>query len=214
MQFAGAWTAQGVWVSLTALPVFCINAVPRHLQPALGPRDALAAALFVSSFAFEVVGTLSLPLSLLVMRIDDSAADRQKSAWREAKNNKQHDEKFITSGTSAPPPLSRLQRSRVWIRCFECSTECNADVSTQACGPSLDIPTMSERSVSGPVIRSPRSRSSRRQESPVRSSRRGPQRPCSPRLSQSTLSFATSAVCRFSRSVPTISRISGGRMRS
>lgn len=50
------------------------------MQPGLGWRDALAAALWVGAFAFEVT------------------ADRQKSAWRERKNNKEHDEKFITSG--------------------------------------------------------------------------------------------------------------------
>ncbi|KAM0746078.1 DUF1295-domain-containing protein [Meredithblackwellia eburnea MCA 4105] len=78
--FAGAWFLQGVWVSLTALPVYAVNAIPRSAQPALGPRDALAAALWLGAFGFEVV------------------ADRQKSAWRAKKDKKEHEEKFITSG--------------------------------------------------------------------------------------------------------------------
>lgn len=79
-KFAGAWFAQGIWVSLTALPVFAINAIPAAAHPALGLRDAAAAALWVGAFVGEVV------------------ADRQKSAWREAQENKKHDEKFISSG--------------------------------------------------------------------------------------------------------------------
>ncbi|KAI5475459.1 hypothetical protein MNV49_001350 [Pseudohyphozyma bogoriensis] len=79
-KFAAAWFMQGVWVSLTALPVYAVNAIPKSAQPPLGPRDAFAAALWISAFAFEVV------------------ADRQKSAWRDKKEKKQHDEKFITSG--------------------------------------------------------------------------------------------------------------------
>lgn len=56
------------------------NSLPSHLHPALGIRDYAAAGLFVGSFLFEVI------------------ADRQKTAWRRAKDAKEHDEKFITSG--------------------------------------------------------------------------------------------------------------------
>ncbi|KAM0786977.1 hypothetical protein ACM66B_002395 [Microbotryomycetes sp. NB124-2] len=79
-KFAGAWFMQGMWVSLTALPVFAVNAVPAALQPRLGLRDFVAAGLWVTAFAYEVV------------------ADRQKSQWRAKKDNKEHDEKFISSG--------------------------------------------------------------------------------------------------------------------
>jgi steroid 5-alpha reductase family enzyme len=68
------------WVLLVGLPVYLVNILPAGLHPALSIRDYAAAALFVGSFLFEVT------------------ADRQKSAWRKAKDNKQHDEKFITSG--------------------------------------------------------------------------------------------------------------------
>lgn len=80
VQFAGAWFAQGVWVSLTALPVLAINAIPAAAHPALGLRDALAAGLWIAAFTAEVI------------------ADRQKSAWRAAKEDKRHEEKFISSG--------------------------------------------------------------------------------------------------------------------
>jgi hypothetical protein len=80
----------GVWISLTALPVYAINSIPRAAQAPLGPRDALAAAFWVGAFTWEVV------------------ADRQKSAWRERKNNKEHDETFISSG--------RYRRSRTSLQ--------------------------------------------------------------------------------------------------
>ncbi|KAK4047177.1 hypothetical protein OIO90_006286 [Microbotryomycetes sp. JL221] len=79
-KFAGAWFMQGLWVSLTALPVFAVNSVPAAMQPRLGIRDFIAATLWVSAFTYEVV------------------ADRQKSKWRQQRDQKQHDEKFITSG--------------------------------------------------------------------------------------------------------------------
>ncbi|ORY66663.1 DUF1295-domain-containing protein [Leucosporidium creatinivorum] len=79
-KFAGAWFMQGVWVSLTALPVFAVNSIPSHLQPRLGVRDALGAAMWLGAFAYEVT------------------ADRQKSAWRAKRDKKEHDEKFISSG--------------------------------------------------------------------------------------------------------------------
>jgi len=79
-KFAGAWFAQGVWISLTALPVFAINAIPAAAHPALGLRDLAAVAVWVAAFVGEVV------------------ADRQKSAWRADKEAKKHDEHFISSG--------------------------------------------------------------------------------------------------------------------
>lgn len=77
-------------MSLTALPVFAVNAIPAHLQPCLGARDALGAALWLGAFAYEVT------------------ADRQKSAWRKEKEEKKHEEKFISRGESSP-------RSSAWF---------------------------------------------------------------------------------------------------
>ncbi|KAG5354141.1 hypothetical protein C0989_007504 [Termitomyces sp. Mn162] len=80
-KFTGAWLAQATWVSLVGLPVYLCNTLqPAYLHPSLTPRDYASIALFASSFLFEVI------------------ADRQKSAWRRAKDRKEHDERFITSG--------------------------------------------------------------------------------------------------------------------
>ncbi|KAJ7746350.1 hypothetical protein B0H16DRAFT_1557120 [Mycena metata] len=79
-RFTYFWLAQATWVFLVGLPVYMVNALPAPLHPALGIRDYAAFGLFAGSFIFEVV------------------ADRQKTAWRRAKDAKQHDEKFITRG--------------------------------------------------------------------------------------------------------------------
>jgi steroid 5-alpha reductase family enzyme len=57
-----------------------VNVVPARLHPALSFLDYASLGLFAGSFVFEVI------------------ADRQKSAWRRAQSNKEHEEKFITSG--------------------------------------------------------------------------------------------------------------------
>ena len=57
-----------------------VNTLPSNLHPALGLRDFAAIGIYGSSLLFEVI------------------ADRQKSAWRHEKENKQHDDKFITTG--------------------------------------------------------------------------------------------------------------------
>jgi len=56
------------------------NSLPRQAHPPLGGRDYLALGLYATSFLFEVI------------------ADRQKSTWRKAKENKEHDEQFISTG--------------------------------------------------------------------------------------------------------------------
>ncbi|KAF8912346.1 DUF1295-domain-containing protein [Mucidula mucida] len=78
--FFAFWMAQATWVFVVGLPVYLCNTLPPALHPALALRDYAALGLIAGSFAFEVI------------------ADYQKSAWRKAKNAKQHDEKFITSG--------------------------------------------------------------------------------------------------------------------
>jgi protein-S-isoprenylcysteine O-methyltransferase Ste14 len=57
-----------------------VNIVPAHLHPALSYRDYSSLGLYTSFLLFEII------------------ADRQKSAWRRAQENKEHEEKFITSG--------------------------------------------------------------------------------------------------------------------
>jgi len=80
IQFFGVWQFQATWITLTALPVYAVNAIPRHMQPVMGIRDYVGIAAWIGSFLFEVI------------------ADRQKSDWRTRKDNKEHDEKFITTG--------------------------------------------------------------------------------------------------------------------
>lgn len=65
---------------IVGLPVYLANALPVSLHAPLGPRDYFAVGLAAGSFLFEVI------------------ADWQKSVWRRAKNRKEHDERFITSG--------------------------------------------------------------------------------------------------------------------
>jgi len=78
--FTAFWMAQASWVFLIGLPVYLVNIVPAHLHPALSSRDYASLGLYAGSLLFEII------------------ADRQKSAWRRAQENKEHEEKFITSG--------------------------------------------------------------------------------------------------------------------
>ncbi|KAI0279274.1 DUF1295-domain-containing protein [Russula aff. rugulosa BPL654] len=71
--FTAFWMAQASWVFLIGLPVYLVNIVPAHLHPALSCRDYASLGLCIT-------------------------ADQQKSAWRRAQENKEHEEKFITSG--------------------------------------------------------------------------------------------------------------------
>jgi len=79
-KFTAFWMIQAVWVSVVGLPIYLVNALPPSAVPALTKRDYFSLGLFASSFLFEII------------------ADREKTAWRKAKENKEHDDKFITSG--------------------------------------------------------------------------------------------------------------------
>lgn len=80
LSFFGAFMAQATWVTLVAGPVFAVNAIPTATMPALGLLEGLGLATWLSGMLFEIV------------------ADRQKSAWRKAKDSKKHSEQFISSG--------------------------------------------------------------------------------------------------------------------
>ena len=71
---------QATWITCAGLPVYLINSIPRNAQPRLGLVDLLGLGIWLGGLALEVT------------------ADRQKSAWRERKNQKKHDEKFIKEG--------------------------------------------------------------------------------------------------------------------
>ncbi|KAF8150655.1 hypothetical protein B0H34DRAFT_729718 [Crassisporium funariophilum] len=79
-KFSAFWLGQATWITAVGLPVYLVNALPSRVHPPLGGRDYLALGLYAGSLLFEVI------------------ADRQKSAWRKAKKNKEHDEEFISSG--------------------------------------------------------------------------------------------------------------------
>lgn len=72
--------AQATWILVVGLPVYLCNVLPAGLHPPLGMRDYASLGLFAGSLLFEVI------------------ADRQKSAWRKAKDAKHHEEKFINRG--------------------------------------------------------------------------------------------------------------------
>jgi steroid 5-alpha reductase family enzyme len=83
-KFAVAFFAQATWVSLVLLPILAVNSLPASafssLPATLVITDVLGPLLWASGFALEVT------------------ADRQKSAWSQAKKEKKHDEDFLTSG--------------------------------------------------------------------------------------------------------------------
>ena len=80
LAFAGAWTGQAVWISLAALPVYLVNAIPKSRQPRLGLLDLIGVGIWAGAWGIELL------------------ADHQKSAWRQDRTDKKHDEKFIKSG--------------------------------------------------------------------------------------------------------------------
>ena len=83
LPFAGMFFAQATWVSLCLLPVMALNSLPASTLLAtkfLPATDVMGLALFALGFGFEAV------------------ADAQKSAWMKAKEEKKHEERFITSG--------------------------------------------------------------------------------------------------------------------
>ncbi len=75
MRFLTAWTLQGLWVFITALPVFVLNSI-RDTTP-IGSLDYVGWGIWLCGFLFEVM------------------ADQQKTAFRGVKENK---EKFIEHG--------------------------------------------------------------------------------------------------------------------
>jgi hypothetical protein len=74
-RFAMAWTIQGLWILVTACPVFVINSRPSRVP--LGLRDVLGLSIWILGFATEVI------------------ADNQKA---EFKANPKNQDKFIQTG--------------------------------------------------------------------------------------------------------------------
>lgn len=63
-----------------ALPVFAINALPAAMHPALNWKDLLGFTVWITGFITEVI------------------ADRQKSEWRHEKDQKKHNQEWISTG--------------------------------------------------------------------------------------------------------------------
>ena len=83
LQFASAFLAQAVWVTLMLSSVLALNAVPAAAfaaLPTVALADALGLGLWAAGLGFEAV------------------ADAQKSRWAREKKLKQHDEDFLTRG--------------------------------------------------------------------------------------------------------------------
>ncbi|KAI5808065.1 hypothetical protein DFH27DRAFT_294377 [Peziza echinospora] len=81
-KFLTAFLVQATWVTIVSLPVLTINSLPLTIHTPKFPNtfDLLGLTIFLSGFLFEII------------------ADRQKSNWVAAKQNKKHNEDFISSG--------------------------------------------------------------------------------------------------------------------
>ncbi|KAK1759768.1 hypothetical protein QBC47DRAFT_115865 [Echria macrotheca] len=81
-RYAVAYAVQAVWISVCALPVIAVNAVPAAAFAGMGLRvtDLLGLGLFVGGITIEAV------------------ADAQKARWLGEKRGKVHDEQFLTRG--------------------------------------------------------------------------------------------------------------------
>ncbi|KAI0091359.1 hypothetical protein BDY19DRAFT_935324 [Irpex rosettiformis] len=105
LAFSFFWFAQATWVFVVGLPVYMVNTMDSSAHPALGIRDYLAVSWFAASWFIELV------------------ADHQKSAWKKAKNDKEHDDQFISSGLwSISRHPNYVGEVGVWIGMWGLST--------------------------------------------------------------------------------------------
>ncbi|KAK3381672.1 hypothetical protein B0H63DRAFT_476358 [Podospora didyma] len=81
-RFYGAFMIQATWVALCAMPVIAINSVPAAAFAGAGLKltDIVGLSLYVGGLTYEII------------------ADRQKAKWSREKNEKVHDEQFLTRG--------------------------------------------------------------------------------------------------------------------
>ncbi|KAK3832075.1 MAG: hypothetical protein JOS17DRAFT_742876 [Linnemannia elongata] len=78
-RFLVYWLVQGIWVALTALPVYMTNAIPASVHPDLGLQDCIGITLWGSGFAFQVI------------------ANYQKQKWRK-EVGRDYKRSFISTG--------------------------------------------------------------------------------------------------------------------
>ncbi|KAF9132829.1 hypothetical protein BGW39_011215 [Mortierella sp. 14UC] len=78
-RFLVYWLVQGIWIALTALPVYMTNSIPASVHPDLGLQDYIGLALWGSGFVFQVV------------------ANYQKQKWRK-EIGRDYKRSFISTG--------------------------------------------------------------------------------------------------------------------
>ncbi|KAK8861235.1 hypothetical protein IAR55_002054 [Kwoniella newhampshirensis] len=81
--FTFMWFGQALWVTMVGLPAYLVNSIPAAAHPALGWKDFVGLGIWAAGLTLE------------------SIADREKTYWRKAKDEKKHEEKFISSGVWA-----------------------------------------------------------------------------------------------------------------
>ncbi|KAK3950973.1 hypothetical protein QBC32DRAFT_371554 [Pseudoneurospora amorphoporcata] len=81
-RYLRAFIGQATWVTFCMLPVIAVNSIPSGVPSIqkVKPTDFSGFGLWIIGFVVEVV------------------ADYQKSKWQKEKQNKAHDEQFLTSG--------------------------------------------------------------------------------------------------------------------
>jgi steroid 5-alpha reductase family enzyme len=89
-KFYVAYLAQATWVSLCTLPVILVNSIPRSAYA----TSVIASAISARPYLTDIIG-LAIFIFGLTLEV---AADRQKSAWVEARKEKKHSEEFLTHG--------------------------------------------------------------------------------------------------------------------
>ena len=116
-KFSGMWFGQALWITLVSLPVVLVNLSPARVG--LGIQDLVGVALWAGGFGLEIVAdrgesSLSLysTLSILLVeyafrafgspdlenQVQEEKLISEKSKWRQDKQDKKHNEKFISSG--------------------------------------------------------------------------------------------------------------------
>lgn len=87
--------------ALEKFTLFKVNSIPAKSVQPMRSLDYLSFGLFAASWIFELGKASSFQVHCSGKGMTDpynTVADYQKTAWRHAKDNKQHDEKFISSG--------------------------------------------------------------------------------------------------------------------
>lgn len=80
LKFSGYWAMQALWILLTALPVFTVNALPVALHARWGALDTFGLAVWGTGFLFELI------------------SDWQKLQWQSRIGEERRKKEFINEG--------------------------------------------------------------------------------------------------------------------